>query len=238
MTTTTLTNNTKEARRYTWVPKHGVTLQPGESVTIKGTLQPKRPRFLKMMREDISAELISVVETFEVIEDAAAPAALENSEPTKVETPTSENEEKEGSTKADDETVIGDPDKQNVDVNGDSTVVNTTIPQDDDEDDEDPLFKSLLVNDDDDQETVDMAGNKIEEEPVFDHRGNLLSDDEAPENALTPAEPEAAGTVIPSRSALKKMSASEVQKMVAEDFQMLDASMSKSKLCAALEELR
>ena len=82
-----------------------------------------------------------------------------------------------------------------------------------------------------------LDGEEIESEPVFDLEGNEITDEDdadAPEVVSDGASlPE-----IPSKTALKKMTADALRKFVAENFQHIDNSMAKNAIIAALDELR
>jgi len=56
-------NNTDEVQSYIWVPKHGITLQPGDSIAIPGIVQAKLPRYRKLMQADLEAGRVVIVTT-------------------------------------------------------------------------------------------------------------------------------------------------------------------------------
>ena len=188
MVKTKLTNPTKIRQHYGWVPKHGLWLEAGQSITIDGPIQAKRPRNRKDMARDMAeGRIIMIVEVDTEFGKSKATKRKAAAPAKKIENKTVEM--------------------------GQSVVEEIIVPSSDDIEANVPGVEVIDPND---------------KEPVFDHRGKELPEEEEPVviNNINDIDPEdilannaviaIEGDVnvkadIPSKSAVKKLNAAKLR---------------------------
>lgn len=170
---TKITNNTEEIQRYAWVPKHGLTLQPGQSVVIDGIVQAKRPRLRKAMLGDIEAGRVDIIMSTDM-EVSPADKEIEvnprsgRTDVIDAEAPKKKGKGKKKATKKAAKKVAPKTEKKEEPVveAGDSQAdANISVPP---TPEEEINLPGVQIVEEDDQE------------PIFDERGNELPPDEPP----------------------------------------------------------
>ena len=58
---TKIINGTKERQHYQWIPKHGLTMKPGEVLEVNGPLTAKNKRSIRIMNRDIASGRVTIV---------------------------------------------------------------------------------------------------------------------------------------------------------------------------------
>jgi len=67
---TKIKNVSNETRKFSWVPRYGITLAPNEEIVIDGPLRLKRFIHKKAMQKDVDAGVVSVVTVYDDKEKA------------------------------------------------------------------------------------------------------------------------------------------------------------------------
>lgn len=199
-TVTTIKNPTKERQHYSWAPKHGATLEPGESLEINGIIKTPRRRMRLAMTEDLNASRVIVVTGFNVEETPA-------SQPEKVVSADKPVEKKD--TKVEHKNDL---------------VTEITLPEND-ESDELNMPGVELVDEDEEEETYyDERGKEIEKEEspvILNNMQDFDPDDvlakkasEKPVKEAPVEEPaEEQSVEIPSKTALRKKKVADVRSL-------------------------
>jgi hypothetical protein len=220
---TTIKNPTKDRQRYPWVPKHGITLEPGESVTIEGPLQAKRKRQTKIMQADIAAGKVSIISEMDTV-NPPSDKEIPVDAPAKKEPAKKEEVVKEDSL-ADENIAVAPVEDVEASMPG-------VVPVDEDEKEEfydergnllppeeDPVEVTNIHSIDEDDILAKVALDNEEEEPVEDIEPTIEQ-------------------ILPSKSAMKKMKAGEA-KEVAESLGMdIDDDTTKKDAIDFVDALR
>ena len=208
---TKLINPTDTVQRYAWVPKHGITLQAGESITIKGPLKAKRPRSRKSMEADLASGRITV------ITDMGDESPVEKE--IKVEQPAPEVKKKAPVKKSMVEEV--------------TSLAEKTIEVDNKPIEADNVPGIEIADEFEEPEVFDIRGEKIEEEPAIEINGiHDIDDDDILAKTATEK------VTIPSKSAIKKMTVAKVREVAVALGIDVNDDMTKKELTALIDGLR
>ena len=211
---TKLINTTDKVQRYAWVPKHGITLQAGESITIKGPLKAKRPRSRKSMEADIANGRITVI------------TDMGNESPVEKEIPVKQPEAPKKKEKP--------AAKKNM-IEEVTSLADAVIEVENKPVEADNVPGVEIADEFEEPEVFDIRGEKIEEEPAIEINSVHDIDDD---DILAKTASEKKKVTIPSKSAIKKMTVAKVREVARALGIDVDDTMTKKELTALIDGLR
>ena len=245
ITQTKISNPTDKRQCYIWVPRHGITLCPGQFIIVNGLVDAKRPRLRKVMAEDIETGRVKVeILTDHQTEKVAVEVAVN---------PRTKTTEVQGKGS---ETVKADPSKVGVKredkgvfetkkkVDGHSTLIEIAV---------DKAVKEVIGD------KLNISGMQVADEfpdePVYDLLGQKIEDDQSvdlfdigeEEEPLAPIpvkdlskadEEESAAPTIPSKSAVKKLNADKLHELADSLGVAYPATATKKEITGMIDALR